>query len=89
MEHIETTISAATIRMRYANDPDPVRATEWFAFEVPVGSLKLPVEGGPEPALGDPESRHLAAIRLAALRYVRDAIGDETRRLAHLVSHIA
>ena len=50
LEHVETTISETTIRMRYANDRDPALATEWFSFEVPIGaSLTLPSHSGDIP----------------------------------------
>jgi hypothetical protein len=86
MEHVETTILATTIRMRYANDPDRAKATEWFEFEVPIAPLSLPSASG-DIALGELRTRLLASVELATLRYVRDAIGAETQRLAGLGRH--
>jgi hypothetical protein len=87
LQHVETTISGTSIRMRYANHADPAQATEWFAFEVPIGSgLTLPSTGGEIP-LGEIRTRLLASVELAALRRVRDVIGDETQRLAVLGRH--
>src|SRR5205823_911958 len=79
---IETTISDSTIRMRLADNADPSAATEWVEFVVPLAPLTLPTVGGQDVPLGPAEDRRLATIRLAALRYVRDAIGAETQRLA-------
>jgi hypothetical protein len=87
LQHVETTILGTSIRMRYANNADPAQATEWFAFEVPIDpGLTLPTAGGEIP-LGEIRTRFLASIELAALRRVRDAIGDETQRLGALGRH--
>ncbi|MGA8689318.1 MAG: hypothetical protein WB662_05230 [Methyloceanibacter sp.] len=83
MKHIQTTIGETTIHIRYASDPDAAKATEWLEFQVPIEPLTVPAAGGDFP-LGDLQLRHLATIRLAALRYVRDAIGEETQRLSSL-----
>ena len=83
MKLIETTILETTVRMRYADNADPTKAKEWFAFEVPIAPLTLPSASG-DHSLGDHHIRHLASIQQAALRYVRDAIGEETQRLASL-----
>jgi len=86
IKHVETRILETTIRMRYADNPDPTKAKEWFEFEAPIGSLTLPAHSGEIP-LGKLHARYLASIQLAALRYMRDAIGAETQRLAGLVNH--
>ncbi len=84
-EHVETTISGATIRMRLANHADPLKATEWVELCVPTdGKLSLPNAYGQDNPLGDLHTRRLASIQLAVLRHVRDAIGEETQRLASL-----
>jgi hypothetical protein len=83
MKLIETTVLETTIRMRYADNADPAKAKEWFAFEVPIGPLTLPTTSG-DVALGELHTRYFSSIQQAALRYVRDAIGDETQRLANL-----
>jgi hypothetical protein len=81
MEHVATTIFEDAIYMRYADSPDPDEATTWVEFQVPLEPLTLPYPNGDVP-LGDPQSRYLASIRQAALRYVQDVIADETQRLA-------
>ena len=83
---IETTVLETTVRMRYADDVDPAKATQWIDFQVPLAELQSP-NGRVE--LGDPESRYLAEIRLAALRHARDVIGAETQRLSNLAGRIA
>jgi hypothetical protein len=85
MKLIETKILETTVRMRYADDADPAKASQWIDFQVPLAELLSP-NGRVE--LGDPESRYLAEIRLVALRYVRDAIGAETQRLSSLADRI-
>jgi hypothetical protein len=65
--------------MRYADDPDPTRATQWFDLCVPLSALEHPLKPG-EP-IQETDSLPVAAVRVAALRYVRDAIGEETQRL--------
>lgn len=82
MQLIETRISAAAVHTRYANDPDVAKATEWFDFQVPLEPLRAPIGHG-EP-LGDPETRYLVEVRLAALRYLRDVITEEIQRLSNL-----
>jgi hypothetical protein len=86
LHHVETTISETAIRMRLANNGDPLAATEWFEFSLPLTApLTLPNNsGGAEIPIGPLHTRQLASIQLAALRYVRDAIGEETQRLASL-----
>jgi hypothetical protein len=86
MKLIETTVLETTVRMRYADNADPAKAKEWFAFEVPIAPLSLPSHSG-DIALGDHHTRLFASVQLAALRYVRDAIGEETQRLAGLARH--
>ncbi|MBJ7542335.1 hypothetical protein [Rhodomicrobium udaipurense] len=82
MKLIETTITGTSVRMRYADHEDAAKATQWVDFQVPISELHLPSET----ALGDPEPRSLALVRLAALRYARDVIGSETQRLSNLVN---
>jgi hypothetical protein len=84
MKLIETTVLETTIRMRYADDADPAKATQWIDFQVNLADLVLP--DAPDQKLGDLESHYLAVIRQAALRYARDTIGAETQRLARLAS---
>lgn len=88
MELIETKISKTSVHMRYADNPDPAKAREWFDFQVPLEGLTLPTANGDYP-LGDHESRYLGSIQQAALRRVRDAIGAETQALADRVGRKA
>jgi hypothetical protein len=86
MTLIETIVSETSIRMRYADHEDPVRATQWLDFKVLIADLKSPDQHN---LLGDPETRFLAEVRLAALRHARDIIGDETKRLSNLANRIS
>jgi hypothetical protein len=81
MELLETNVTPTTVRMRYADNPDPAKAKVWLDFQVPVADLKR----RSETELGDPERRLLAEVRLTALRYARDVIAAETRRLSDLL----
>ena len=88
MKLIETTVLEKMVRMRYADNVDPVKATQWIDFQVPLALLELPSVNGDHP-LGDPESRYLGSIQQAALRYARDLIGAETQALADRVGQRA
>ena len=81
MKLIETTISETTVHMTIADDADPEKAAEWLEFEVPLAPLMLDQHN----PLKDPATRHLAVTQRAALRYVRDLIGEETQRLSALI----
>ena len=84
LSHVQTTISESAIQMRLANDPDPAKASVWIDFAIPIGDhLMVPTPNGTF-HLGDIHTRQLSTIQLAALRYVRDAIGEETQRLGGL-----
>lgn len=85
LKHVETTVGETTIQMRYADHPDPAKATEWFDFQVKIADLRM-VSGTP---VKDLESHYLAVVRQVALRYVRDVIGEETQRLATLAGRIS
>jgi hypothetical protein len=83
MTIVETTISGLTVKIRLADNTDPAAATEWVELAVLLAPLTLPSSGGDLP-LGEPNTRRLAAIQLAALRRARDVIGTETQRLVGL-----
>jgi hypothetical protein len=83
MHLVETKIAESTVRMRYADYDDAIQATEWIDFQVKIADLVHP-RGRGDP-LGDPDLQFLSEVRLAALRYARDTIGDETQRLQELV----
>ena len=81
---IETSVSDKSVWMRFADTSDCAKAAHWIDFQVPLSELKVPAGSGTEVLLGDPELQLLSEVRLAALRYVRDVIGAETRRLSGL-----
>jgi hypothetical protein len=90
MKLISTSLTETSIRMRYADHADPTKATQWFDFQVPLTELVDPRSRGsqtPDP-LGDPNQEYLGAVRLAALRYVRNLVGDETQRLTAVGNRI-
>jgi hypothetical protein len=82
MKLIETTILETTIRMRYADNADPAKATQWLDFQVPLSALIDPRTE--DHKLSDIQKRFLATIQQAALRHVRGLISDENTRLAPL-----
>ena len=86
MQLIETTVTETSVLMRFADNADRSQATEWIDFAVPVAGLTLQGQNGDIP-LGDIQMRHLASIRLAALRHARGVIGDEIHRLSQIASH--
>lgn len=84
---IETTVTATSVRMRYADQRDATKATRWLDFQVPLDGLKLPLLGGSrgEEEFGDdPNLRILAEVHLAALHRARAIIGDEMQRFGSL-----
>jgi hypothetical protein len=81
MTLVQTTIAGTTIQMSIADDRDPEKATCWLDFEIPLELLIVASLGGGTEALGDPGTHPLATIQEAALRYARDAIAAEVRRL--------
>lgn len=81
MKLVETKISENAVHMRYADNPDTTKVTQWVDFQVPLADLKY-VDHGIERQLGKLEDRYFVEIQLAALRYARDAIGAETQRLS-------
>jgi hypothetical protein len=78
---IETKILANAVYMRLADDTDPQKADYWIEFQVPLDELKLAGIAGEE-ELGEIERRFVGSVRLAALRYARDLLGEETQALS-------
>jgi hypothetical protein len=85
MELFETKILPNAVYMKFVDDPDPQKMDYWIEFQVPLDELKHPQTAND---LGDPELQFLSEIRLAALRYAREVIGDETQRLSQLAGRI-
>jgi hypothetical protein len=83
MELIETTILADAVYMRLADRPE--EAEYWIEFRVPLGELTLPTAVGDQP-LEDIERRYFGLIQLAALRYARERLSEETQGLADRLS---
>jgi hypothetical protein len=73
---VETSVTGSAIRMRFANAER--EATHWLDFQVPISSSIHPE---------DRDLQLFAEVRLAALQYVRDVIGDEIHRLTGLIGH--
>lgn len=67
--------------MRYADNPDPVKAAQWLDFQVLLADLNHPEN---QIEIRDPETLLLAELRQAALQCARGVIGGETRRLSEL-----
>ena len=83
MKLVETKVTSASVHMRYADNLDPSKATQWVDFQVPIDAVWAP-DGPPGTPSIDPERQGLGEIRLAALRHARGVIGDETRRISEL-----
>ena len=88
LQLVETKILPDAIQLRYADDPDSAVASEWCEFRVRLAGLTHPLVQGQPRTLGDPDAQFLAEVRLAALRYMRDVIGEETQRLSMLIGRI-
>lgn len=88
MKLIETKIYPNAVQVRYADNSDPEKATEWCEFRLALAGLTHPfVQGQPRP-LGPPENNFVSEVQLAALRHMRDAIGAEIQRLSELIGRI-
>ena len=81
MQLIETSVTAASVRMRLADADDPLKATQWVDFQVPIAELRVAHQPGGTQPIGDPESEYLSTIRGSALRRAQDVIVAEIRRL--------
>jgi hypothetical protein len=83
---VETTISAATIRMRFADQADAAKATEWIDYQVKLEDLKH-ASGTKIPS---PMEHHfLGVLQAAAIRHVREAVSVEIQHLANLADRNA
>lgn len=82
MKHISTTVSETAIHVRYANDPDPAKATEWIDTQVTLPNAKLPSGT----TLAEPDAHRLAGLRLVALLHARDAASEEIQRLSQIAN---
>ena len=74
MNLIQTTIAGKAIRMRFANDGDAAKATEWIDFQ-------LDIEGIEPPAVP-----LVAEAQITALRRLRDVLAEESKRLVALAN---
>jgi hypothetical protein len=77
MKLIETTVSDTTVRVRFADNADTAKATQWIDLQVPVADLKH----GSRTPLPNPETLVLGASQVAVLRFVRDLADAEISRL--------
>jgi hypothetical protein len=81
MKLIETTVSETTVRMQYADNADPEKATQWIDLQFRMADLKHG-SGTPLPPVAPLK---LAAIQAAALTRAQELIGEEMGRLLALV----
>lgn len=84
MKLVETAIFESSVKMRYADHADPLKATEWFEFRIPLDLLVDPIDHRKK--FPEVNESFVAEVRAAALRYVRDVIGGETQGLLALIS---
>lgn len=77
MHVVEATLTDSSVHMRFASRAE---AVSWIEFCVPLSHLDEDCKTIVEQGLSS-----VAAVRLAALRRVQDAIGTETRRLLALL----
>jgi hypothetical protein len=77
---IETTISPTAVRLRYADNSDPTKATQWMDIQAPIAELMEPRRE--QAKLGEAELQYLAELHRAVLQYGRHVINGEIQRLA-------
>ena len=87
MKLISTTVSGEFVRLRYATDPDPAKASEWLDFRVRLTAIKN-TSGGSDQPIGDLELQYLAELRRGALLQVRESINTEIQRLRELANRV-
>ena len=78
---VETKMLPKAVHMRFADNPDAAKAEYWIDFQVPLEGLKLPSQSGERP-LGEIEKRYVRSVRLAAIRYARELLSEESQDLA-------
>jgi hypothetical protein len=83
MKLIGTTVSGKSVRMRYATDADPAKATEWLEFQMHTATVK---SEGQDRQIPDLELEYLAELHKAALLRARETIDSEIRRLRELAN---
>jgi hypothetical protein len=81
MKHVATMISETAIHVRYADNPDPQKATEWIDTQVTLQHAKMPSGK----LLKDLEGHYLAGLRLVALLHARDTASAEIQRLSQIL----
>jgi hypothetical protein len=88
VQTLETVVTPASVKMVLADQLDREQATHIIEFVVPLAALRESSDRERR-ALGDPDLEYLLEIRRAALRYVRDAISVEIRRLGDQANRIS
>ena len=83
MKLIQTTISEISVRLRYADNEDAAKATQWMDFQFPLSDLRNTED--PTRQARQPSVQFLAEVQRSALRRARDVIGEETKRLVTLL----
>jgi hypothetical protein len=83
MKLIETVRTATAIRMRYTDNADPTKATQWLDFQVPLQKLEHANKVPMDPVTI--EGQGLAEVSMAALRSAWGAIEDELKRLRKVI----
>ena len=85
MNIVETKISETSVRLRYADNADPAKATQWMDFQFPLGDL-LNSEKKP---FADLQLEFLVEVQRGVLRQARDLVGAEMKRIADLAGRIS
>ena len=81
---VEMKFGDEEITGRLADGPAKETSKVWIEFRMPSDTnFPVPTVNGDIP-LGDYNNKRFVTVQQAILRYVRDAIGAETQRLAAL-----
>lgn len=86
MKLIETSVTATSVRMRFADQVDPAKATRWLDFQVPLDGL-LHANNQVQLKIDDLDLQLLGEVRRAALLAARGIIGAESRRIEAQLDH--
>ena len=75
LPRVQTDLTGASVRVRFADDPDPKKATAWIDVQLPRELLKLH---------GELEDQYVSEVHFAALDHALDFIEEHTQRLKNM-----
>lgn len=82
MQLIETLVTESAVYMRYADETDPEKVTQWLEFHVQLPALKHPNNPLQELLqVAKLERLHLGTIRLSAIMHIQEILKQQESAL--------